>query len=159
MCYNPLPHSPSQLDPVIMQPWHPVSPKPVSVQHCLTQTVSENGTQYPLWQSCDHNRCQLWYWCRNSFASGIFRVQVKRLSFCVQKTSLICSRLSLVARNKAALERVREECLTAGAKEVLVLSHDVGAEEQCQSLVDKTVEHFGGRMRNKSYNTSNFTRD
>jgi len=57
--------------------------------------------------------------------------------------SLGC-RLSLVARNKAALDRVREECLTAGAKEVLVLPHDVGAEEQCQSLVDKTVEHFGG---------------
>lgn len=57
--------------------------------------------------------------------------------------SLGC-RLSLVARNKSALECVSQECLVAGADEVLVLSHDVGVEEECQALVEKTAQHFGG---------------
>ena len=32
----------------------------------------------------------------------------------------------------------------AGADEILVLSHDVGVEEECQALVEKTAQHFGG---------------
>ena len=57
---------------------------------------------------------------------------------------MVLPRLSLVARNKSALESVSQECLVAGAEGVLVLSHDVGVEEECQALVEKTAQHFGG---------------
>eukprot|EP00092_Neocalanus_flemingeri_P097887 GFUD01124802.1.p1 GENE.GFUD01124802.1~~GFUD01124802.1.p1 ORF type:complete len:284 (+),score=84.44 GFUD01124802.1:55-852(+) len=57
--------------------------------------------------------------------------------------SLGC-RLSLVARNRSALESVKKECIAGGAPEVLILSQDVGVEEECQLVVEKTAQHFGG---------------
>jgi len=53
-------------------------------------------------------------------------------------------KLSLVARNKAALEEVADECKKAGAPDVLVSSHDLALEEECGKAVEETVAHFGG---------------
>ena len=52
------------------------------------------------------------------------------------------TRLSLVARNKEALEGVAATCLAAGAKEVLTLSYDLAEEKNCELAVEKTVEKF-----------------
>jgi len=52
-------------------------------------------------------------------------------------------KLSLVARNKAALEEVADECKKAGAPDVLVSSHDLALEEECGKAVEETVAHFG----------------
>merc|ERR1719369_747846 len=57
--------------------------------------------------------------------------------------SLGC-RLSLVARNRSALEQVKKECLEAGAKDVIILVHDLSVEENCEMVVKSTVEYFGG---------------
>jgi short-subunit dehydrogenase len=52
-------------------------------------------------------------------------------------------RLALVARDRAALEEVAEECRRRGASEVLVAPADVGVRAQCSALVDRTIECFG----------------
>jgi len=49
-----------------------------------------------------------------------------------------------VARNKAGLEKVREECIGEGAEDVLVLPHDVGREEECALVIEEAATHFGG---------------
>ena len=49
-----------------------------------------------------------------------------------------------MARNKAGLEKVREECVGEGAEDVLVLPHDVGNEEECTLVIEETAAHFGG---------------
>ena len=49
-----------------------------------------------------------------------------------------------MARNKAGLEKVREECVGEGAGDVLVLPHDVGNEEECTLVIEETAAHFGG---------------
>ena len=69
-----------------------------------------------------------------------------QVGLCVRLAAfiLISFRLSLVARNKQALESVKEECVAGGAHEVLILSQDVGVEEGCQLVVDKTAQYFGG---------------
>ena len=51
-------------------------------------------------------------------------------------------RLSLVGRNTAALEDVKAKCVEAGAKDVIILSHDLAEEEECRLAVSRTVEHF-----------------
>ena len=56
--------------------------------------------------------------------------------------NLFLLRLSLVGRNSAALEDVRTQCVEAGAKEVITLSHDLAEEEECRLAVSRTVEHF-----------------
>jgi len=53
------------------------------------------------------------------------------------------SKLALVARNKAALETVKEDCVAAGAKEVIILPHDLSEEKECELAVEETVRHFG----------------
>merc|ERR1712215_153103 len=52
-------------------------------------------------------------------------------------------RLSLVGRNVSALENVREECRKAGAIQVMVMSKDLGIEEECIQAVQETVDHYG----------------
>ena len=48
-----------------------------------------------------------------------------------------------MARNKAGLEKVRDECVDEGAGDVLVLPHDVGKEEECELVIEETVAHYG----------------
>ena len=48
-----------------------------------------------------------------------------------------------MARNKAGLEKVREECVAEGAEDVLMLPHDVGGEEECKLLIEETATHYG----------------
>ena len=52
------------------------------------------------------------------------------------------TRLALVARNKEALEEVKKDCLTAGAREVITLSYDLGEEKNCELAVEETVQKF-----------------
>jgi len=52
-------------------------------------------------------------------------------------------KLALVARNKEALETVKEECVAAGAKDVIALPHDLSEERECELAVEETVGHFG----------------
>jgi short-subunit dehydrogenase len=52
-------------------------------------------------------------------------------------------RLVLAAREAAALEAVAAECRARGA-EALVVPTDVGDEAACRTLVEKSVERFGG---------------
>jgi short-subunit dehydrogenase len=52
-------------------------------------------------------------------------------------------RLVLAARDATALEAVAAECRARGA-ETLVVPTDVGDEVACRSLVEKSVERFGG---------------
>jgi len=52
-------------------------------------------------------------------------------------------KLALVARNKDALETVKEECVAAGAKGVIALPHDLSEERECELAVEETVGHFG----------------
>eukprot|EP00092_Neocalanus_flemingeri_P002928 GFUD01003131.1.p1 GENE.GFUD01003131.1~~GFUD01003131.1.p1 ORF type:complete len:260 (-),score=94.12 GFUD01003131.1:473-1252(-) len=59
-----------------------------------------------------------------------------------QFAGLGCS-LSLVARNREALETVKEECLAAGAREVLIVCRDLSLETECELAVAETAEQFG----------------
>jgi len=52
------------------------------------------------------------------------------------------ARLVLAARGEERLEKVAAECRARGA-EVLAVAADVTSQEACQSLVGKTVAHFG----------------
>ena len=52
-----------------------------------------------------------------------------------------------MARTKEALEKVALDCKEAGAEDTLVLAKDVGVEEQCEEVVKRTVEHFGGKVK------------
>jgi NAD(P)-dependent dehydrogenase (short-subunit alcohol dehydrogenase family) len=52
-------------------------------------------------------------------------------------------RLALAARDEPALEAVASECRARGA-EALVVRTDVADEASCRSLVERTVERFGG---------------
>ena len=51
-------------------------------------------------------------------------------------------RLALVARNTEALEEVKKNCLTAGAREVITLSYDLAEENNCELAVGETVQKF-----------------
>lgn len=53
------------------------------------------------------------------------------------------ARLALVARNAERLEQVAADCRARGA-EVFALNADVSRQEDCQALVARTVERFGG---------------
>lgn len=52
------------------------------------------------------------------------------------------TRLSLVARSKEALEKVKIQCLAAGAREVMTLSYDLAEENNCELAVSETVQQF-----------------
>jgi len=52
------------------------------------------------------------------------------------------TRLALVARNKEALEEVKNDCLAAGAREVITLSYDLAEEKNCELAVEETVQKF-----------------
>lgn len=52
-------------------------------------------------------------------------------------------KLVLAARNVERLEQVAAECQTRGA-DTLVVPADVTSRQDCQSLVARAVEHFGG---------------
>ena len=53
------------------------------------------------------------------------------------------SKLALVARNKEKLDKVREDCVTAGAREVIILPHDLAEEKECELAVEEAVKYFG----------------
>ena len=54
-------------------------------------------------------------------------------------------KLSLIARNLEALNKVAENCRAAGSPDVYVASHDLAKEEECIAAVCNTVQHFGGK--------------
>jgi len=51
--------------------------------------------------------------------------------------------LALAARNQASLEDVAKECRQRGAAAALVVPTDVAVEQQCQALVERTVDELG----------------
>lgn len=69
-------------------------------------------------------------------SSGIGAGSAKHFS------SLGC-KLALVARNKENLEKVKEDCVAAGAKDVIALPHDLSEEKECEAAVAETVTHYG----------------
>jgi NAD(P)-dependent dehydrogenase (short-subunit alcohol dehydrogenase family) len=52
------------------------------------------------------------------------------------------TRLALAARRAGLLEAVAQECRQAGARAVAVPT-DVGRQEQCRALVERTISHYG----------------
>lgn len=52
------------------------------------------------------------------------------------------ARLVLAARDVARLESIAAECRSVGAQ-VLVVPTDVGREEDCRAMIDKTIAHYG----------------
>lgn len=52
------------------------------------------------------------------------------------------ARLALAARDEARLTQVADACRAAGA-DALVVVGDVGVEQDCRSLVERTVAHYG----------------
>ena len=52
-------------------------------------------------------------------------------------------KVALVARNVSALESVAIDCREAGAIQVMVMSKDLGIEEECIQAVQETVDHYG----------------
>jgi short-subunit dehydrogenase len=52
-------------------------------------------------------------------------------------------RLVLAARDEARLHEVAEECRRLGAQ-ALVAPTDVGEQDQCRTLIERAVAHFGG---------------
>lgn len=52
-------------------------------------------------------------------------------------------KLVLASRDEAKLHEVAEQCRALGAS-ALVAPTDVGVEEQCRTLVERAVAHFGG---------------
>ena len=69
-------------------------------------------------------------------SSGIGRAICLELA--PQKPNLV-----LAARDTVRLEEVAAECCAKGA-EPLVVATDVASEEACRSLIERTVERFGG---------------
>ena len=54
--------------------------------------------------------------------------------------------LSLVARNWEMLNRAAKKCSEAGAKSVFVAPHDVSSLQECEDVIRKTVDEFGGTV-------------
>lgn len=54
------------------------------------------------------------------------------------------ARIVLAARRKDRLDEVAATCRKLGAKDVLVVPTDVGRDEDCKALVQRTVDAFGG---------------
>ena len=50
--------------------------------------------------------------------------------------------LVLVARNEVKLQEVAAQCKSSGVKDVLIIQQDLSQESACQSIVDKTINHF-----------------
>ena len=50
--------------------------------------------------------------------------------------------LALVARNEVKLQEVSAQCKSSGVKDVLIIQQDLSQESACQSIVDKTINHF-----------------
>ena len=50
--------------------------------------------------------------------------------------------LVLVARNEVKLQEVAAQCKSYGVKDVLIIQQDLSQESACQSIVDKTINHF-----------------
>lgn len=61
---------------------------------------------------------------------------------CAREFARAGARLSLAARNEEKLQTLSEELQERGS-EVLVVPTDVTREDQCKTLIDKTVERFG----------------
>ena len=55
---------------------------------------------------------------------------------------MLLDRLALVGRNTEALDKIKGDCQAAGAGDVIVLSHDLSEEKQCQLAVTETINHF-----------------
>jgi NAD(P)-dependent dehydrogenase (short-subunit alcohol dehydrogenase family) len=68
-------------------------------------------------------------------SEGIGRALCLRLA--TQRPKLV-----LAARNQQRLDELAAECRAAGA-ETLVVVTDVGVEDDCRHLIERTVEHFG----------------
>ena len=55
---------------------------------------------------------------------------------------MLLDRLALVGRNTEALDKIKGDCQAAGAGDVIVLSHDLSEEKQCQLALTETINHF-----------------
>ena len=50
--------------------------------------------------------------------------------------------LVLVARNEVKLQEVVTQCKSYGVKDVLIIPQDLSQESACETIVDKTINHF-----------------
>ena len=50
--------------------------------------------------------------------------------------------LVLVARNEVKLQEVADQCKSFGVKDVLIIPQDLSQESACETIVDKTINHF-----------------
>ena len=50
--------------------------------------------------------------------------------------------LVLVARNEVKLQEVATQCKSYGVKDVLIIPQDLSQESACETIVDKTINHF-----------------